>query len=103
MKRMATWLDLMPGDLPLAIVLLFMLVTGIALRVQNLGGDRNFKWDEDHFVENARNYLVHKPDRNDHPPLSKLIIAGTMRVAGDTPAGWRTASLLFGILDIALI
>lgn len=103
MKRVARRLDLTSGDVPLAVVLSFLLIAGIALRAQNLGGDRNFKWDEDHFVQNARNYLVHKPDWNDHPPLSKLIIAGTMCVTGDTPAGWRTASLLFGILDIGLI
>jgi dolichyl-phosphate-mannose-protein mannosyltransferase len=90
-------------DAPLVIVLVFMLLAGVVLRVQNLGAAHGFKWDEHHFVLNARNYLVNKPDQNDHPPLSKLIIASVMSVTGDTPAGWRTASLLFGLLDIGLI
>ncbi|MFC1642647.1 phospholipid carrier-dependent glycosyltransferase [Myxococcota bacterium] len=92
-----------PPDAPLAILLLFMLAVGIALRVQNLGVPGTFLWDEHHFVENARNYLANRPDWNDHPPLSKLLIAAAMRLTGDTPAGWRTASLLFGLINIPLL
>jgi dolichyl-phosphate-mannose--protein O-mannosyl transferase len=103
MKRLAPWLDFARDEAPLVVVLLFLVVVGIALRAQNLGGAKDFKWDEHHFVENARNYLANKPDWNDHPPLSKLIIAVALRATGDTPKGWRMASLLFGLLDIGLI
>lgn len=90
-------------DAPLVFVLVAMIVFGVWLRVQNLGEFGQFKWDEHHFVENARNYLAARPDWNDHPPLSKLLIAGAMAVVGDSAVGWRLASLLFGLLDIFLV
>jgi dolichyl-phosphate-mannose-protein mannosyltransferase len=43
--------------------------------------------------------LSHDPNA-EHPPLVKLLIAGTMWVFGDNPWGWRIASVLFGSLAI---
>jgi len=83
-------------------LLITMLVLGAGLRVYALDYPAQFIFDEHHFVENARNYLAHKADWNDHPPLGKLIIAGSMWVFGDQPAAWRLPALISGFLVIAL-
>jgi dolichyl-phosphate-mannose--protein O-mannosyl transferase len=37
-----------------------------------------------------------------HPPLAKLIIAGSILTVGDNPIGWRLASVLFGVAGVCL-
>lgn len=59
-------------------------------------------FDEHHFVENARNYLAHRADWNDHPPLGKLVLAASITTFGDTPGAWRLPALLLGLLTIIL-
>jgi dolichyl-phosphate-mannose--protein O-mannosyl transferase len=90
-------------DAPLYCVIGALLVFGVVLRAQNLGVPTVFKWDEHHYVETARAYVHHQYAWNDHPPLSKLIIATFMYRLGDKPFVWRLPSLLFGIADIGLI
>lgn len=75
---------------------------GAYLRVQNLAFAGVLTFDEHHFVLNARNYLAGASDWNDHPPLGKLLIAGSIRLFGDTPYAWRGVSLAFGLAAIAL-
>jgi len=36
----------------------------------------------------------------EHPQLAKLIIAGTIRLFGDDPWGWRSGSIAFGLLAL---
>jgi dolichyl-phosphate-mannose-protein mannosyltransferase len=88
---------------PLAVLLAAMMVLGIALRAYHLDVPSTLKWDEHHYVETARSYLHHQYAWNDHPPLSKLIIAGFMAVLGDGPLAWRLPSCLFGLIDIGLV
>lgn len=37
-----------------------------------------------------------------HPPLAKLLIAGGILAAGDSPFGWRIVSVLFGVIGVLL-
>ena len=90
-------------DAPLFAVLFALLVVGVLLRVHRLDDPKVLKWDEVHYVETARAYLAHQYAYNDHPPLSKLIIAGFMAVIGDTSVGWRLPSLLFGLGNFAIM
>jgi len=90
-------------DGPLIALLLCMVAVGIALRAYQLDEPHTLKWDEHHYVETARSYLAHKYAWNDHPPLSKLIIAGFMWALGDGPLAWRLPSFLFGVVNIGLV
>jgi predicted membrane-bound dolichyl-phosphate-mannose-protein mannosyltransferase len=39
----------------------------------------------------------------EHPPLGKLAIAGSIRLFGDNPFGWRVPSLVAGMLALILV
>lgn len=93
----------MRSDAPLAAVLAFMLLVGVLLRVHQLNLPAALKWDEHHYVGVARSYVAHQYNTDDHPPFGKLIIAGVMAFLGDTPIGWRLASLVFGFVNIGLV
>jgi dolichyl-phosphate-mannose--protein O-mannosyl transferase len=44
-----------------------------------------------------------KDPNSEHPQLAKLIIAGTIKIFGDTPLGWRFGSILFGLIALAAL
>jgi dolichyl-phosphate-mannose-protein mannosyltransferase len=88
--------------MPWALTLGLLVGLGLVLRVVAFDVPAGFLFDEHHFVENARNYLAHRADWNDHPPLGKLFIALSIRLLGDGPVGWRMPALLFGLLTVAL-
>jgi len=89
-------------DGPLVVACVGLVALGVTLRVNDLGFPPSLTWDEHHFVLNARNYIHHEHDWNDHPPLGKLLIAAGMLLLGDTSIGFRFAPLFFGILSILL-
>ena len=61
-------------------------------------------FDEGFYVQAARDFLAGTPTSNpQHPPLAKYLIAGSIRLFGDTPLGWRFASVLAGGLAAAAI
>jgi dolichyl-phosphate-mannose-protein mannosyltransferase len=94
--------DRSPRDLPLYLVLGAMLVLGIYLRLHDCQGPSAMRWDEHHYLNVAHAYLTGTYATDDHPPFGKLIITGAMRLVGDTPLGWRFASLVFGFANIGL-
>jgi dolichyl-phosphate-mannose--protein O-mannosyl transferase len=87
-------------DGPLVIACGALATLGVLLRTNDLGFPPSLTWDEHHFVLNARNYLEHVHDWNDHPPLGKLLILCGMLLYGDTSLGWRFAPVLLGLASI---
>jgi dolichyl-phosphate-mannose--protein O-mannosyl transferase len=79
-----------------------LLCLGIFWRFIDLDYPRTFSFDEHHFVSNARNYIAHRADWNDHPPLGKLVLVPAMLWLGDHGLGWRLSSALFGLAIVAL-
>jgi dolichyl-phosphate-mannose--protein O-mannosyl transferase len=80
-----------------------LLLAGVLWRLIGLDYPASFSFDEHHFVENARNYIAHQPDWNDHPPLGKLVLVPAMLLLGDRGLGWRLSSALLGIVLFGLV
>jgi dolichyl-phosphate-mannose--protein O-mannosyl transferase len=79
-----------------------LLCLGVIWRFVDLDYPRTFSFDEHHFVSNARNYISHQADWNDHPPLGKLALVPAMLIFGDRGLGWRLSSALFGLAIVFL-
>ncbi|HEX4783139.1 MAG TPA: phospholipid carrier-dependent glycosyltransferase [Candidatus Sulfotelmatobacter sp.] len=64
-------------------------------------------FDEPYYVVGARSFLSGVQDMNPqdppYPPLTKVLMAAAMKVAGDNPLGWRLASTAFGALTLVAI
>ncbi len=86
----------------MGVTIVVLIGIGIYLRLRHFGFPSTFLFDEHHFVENARRYLDHRSDENDHPPLGKLVIAAFMARLGDNPVGWRAAALVAGMGTLIL-
>ncbi|HVZ71787.1 MAG TPA: glycosyltransferase family 39 protein [Polyangia bacterium] len=97
-----SWRRLSRAERVTTIALVVMIAGGVALRLWNVGFPTKMQFDEDHFVLNARAYLTHGDDGNNHPPLGKLAIAVGMLAFGDDSLGWRAASVAWGLQTIIL-
>ncbi|MBI3282652.1 phospholipid carrier-dependent glycosyltransferase [Candidatus Curtissbacteria bacterium] len=97
------------GKLLLALALL--LAFSFFVRIFRLSEPRDYYFDEVYHVVTARAYSQNNPDAYDpfapapeedtafdwlHPPLAKLIQAGSIKIIGDEPIGWRLPSAIFG-------
>jgi predicted membrane-bound dolichyl-phosphate-mannose-protein mannosyltransferase len=59
--------------------------------------------DEQHYVKDAR-YIIenHQTERQEHPPLGKLLIVAGIKIFGDNPMGWRFFPIVCGTASIVL-
>ncbi len=89
-----------PYATPLGLLLVVLVALGLYLRLLDFGYPKTLQFDEHHFVENARGYLKHLPDWNDHPPLGKLLIASSISQFGDNSFGFRLPALISGLFTI---
>ena len=97
-----SWRAASPAARTTTVVLGLIIAAGVVLRVRDIAFPPRFTFDEQHFVPNARRYLLGEPDDNDHPPLGKLFIAVGLLLFGDNPTGWRAASLVFGLQSLVV-
>ncbi len=85
-----------------AFILLLAAVTLLSagVRFARLDAPPKMYFDEIYYAKAAQQILsgVEVTEERTHPPLSKLIIACGVRIAGDGPTGWRTAGAAAGTL-----
>lgn len=89
---------------PLLLLLGIILFAGL-VRLPRLQTPSHMVFDEIYYAKAAQQILagVEVTEERTHPPLSKLIIAGGIRLAGDRAVGWRVASAVAGTLLVAVI
>ncbi len=123
--RLRWWAQRLLGDRRAPLVLLGLVVAlGIGARAFHLDipserhGGEGFVFDEKYYV-NASRVIAGVPMRasdayanaspagtdpnGEHPQLGKLVIAGTIRLFGDGPVGWRISALVFSGAALLLL
>src|SRR3989344_8039306 len=96
----------------LAIVfIIFLTIFSLALRAYRLTEPNHYYFDEVYHAVTAKAYADNNKSAYDpfapapkegtaydwlHPPLAKLIQAGSIKIFGDVPLGWRLPSVIFG-------
>ncbi|HSS96335.1 MAG TPA: glycosyltransferase family 39 protein, partial [Terriglobales bacterium] len=90
-----------------AIVLWF--IAGLLLFSVGVSRTQNMVFDEANYLPIARSLLhgdlkpldMNSPLGRQHPPLGSYLIAAGIKVGGDSPIGWRLASILAGSLTLS--
>ncbi|OGD85582.1 hypothetical protein A2164_04165 [Candidatus Curtissbacteria bacterium RBG_13_35_7] len=93
------------------IFIIFLTLFSLVLRIYRFTEPNHYYFDEVYHAVTAKAYADNNPAPYDpfspppkegtaydwlHPPLAKLIQAGSIKIFGDAPSGWRLPSLLFG-------
>ncbi|MGH2405711.1 MAG: phospholipid carrier-dependent glycosyltransferase [bacterium] len=88
-----------------ATLLLAIALFAALVRVPRLDTPSTMFFDEIYYAKAAQQILAGKEvtEERTHPPLSKLIIAAAIAVAGDDAFGWRIAPALAGTLLVLVV
>ena len=93
------------------IFIIFLTLFSLGLRAYRLTEPNHYYFDEVYHAVTAKAYADNRPEAYNpfspppkegtaydwlHPPLAKLIQAGSIKIFGDVPLGWRLPSLIFG-------
>lgn len=99
----------------LIIFIFFLTIFSLIVRVYRIGEPNHYYFDEVYHVVTAEAYAQNNPAAYDpfakapkpdtaydwlHPPLAKLIQAGSIKILGDRPIAWRLPSAIIGTLVI---
>jgi dolichyl-phosphate-mannose--protein O-mannosyl transferase len=93
------------ADVWVVVALLAVTLVATFARVPRLGAPPHMVFDEIYYAKAAQQILagVEVTEERTHPPLSKLIIAGGIRLFGDHAVGWRAASAAAGVLVVLVV
>jgi dolichyl-phosphate-mannose-protein mannosyltransferase len=90
------------GRLALTSSLIFTIT--VVLFLAGIGNPTRNYYDEPSYIASARAFLTDGPNPNpEAPPLGKLLIAVGIKLVGDNPLGWRTASAVCGSLTLVAV
>lgn len=113
-QKIVATIAIMRSSLALGLIL----AISFFLRVYRLDIPQNYIFDEVYHVPSIRAFSQNNPEAFDvyaqapepgtgydwlHPPLAKLIQAGSVLVLGDNSFGWRFPSVVFGTLATAAV
>lgn len=99
------------GRKSLFIFITILTVFSLGIRIYRITEPPDYYFDEVYHAVTAKGYADNNPDAYDpfapppkegtaydwlHPPLAKLIQAGSIKIFGDVPLGWRLPSVIFG-------
>jgi predicted membrane-bound dolichyl-phosphate-mannose-protein mannosyltransferase len=83
--------------------LCLLVILVLALHLATIMQPASQVFDEQYYVPDAVSILNGDGSaRIEHPPLGKLIIAGSIAVFGDNPFGWRIMPVISGLACIVL-
>ncbi|MEM5814544.1 MAG: glycosyltransferase family 39 protein [Candidatus Aenigmatarchaeota archaeon] len=80
-----------------------IILIALIVRIVYLNAFGSQMFDEHYYVPAARSILANWTDTNpEHPPLVKLVLAGSMAAFGDNALAWRLPAVAAGLASIAL-
>ncbi len=86
------------------IILSALSLVGFAIALVHLGVPAEKYFDEVYFPLSAEQYLHGAPQREwTHPPFTKLVLALSIMLTGDSPFGWRFLNVAIGSAEIGLV